>query len=335
LLAGAAASIGRTLLDRSVTDPADAEELGGAPVIGIVFHDAGLEEQHLVQHADNRTAEQYRQLATSLQYLNVDDPPRVIMVSSPVPAEGKTTMVVNLAIALVEAGQRVTIVEADLRRPRVVEYMELVGGAGVTNLLAGTAEVEDVVQTVGAGGLQVIAAGPTPPNPGRLLGSSQMAVLLESLRSENDYVLVDAAPLLPVADSRALAAHVDGVLLSVRHGSTSRDQLSEAAGALDAVGATTLGVVLNMVPLRGDLAAAHAYGLDYGYDGGPAPAPVPKPKPAPRPRPAPTRAPAPVRTREYPPKTSHPRAQDYPSMVAENLRRPEYARKPELSGWGD
>jgi Mrp family chromosome partitioning ATPase len=92
-----------------------------------------------------------------------------------------------------------------------------------------------------------------------------MGVLLDKLRSDSDYVLVDAAPLLPVADSRGLAAHVDGVLLSVKHGSTTKDQLSEAAGALDSVGATTLGVVLTMVPLQGDLAASHAYGMDYGY----------------------------------------------------------------------
>jgi capsular exopolysaccharide synthesis family protein len=265
LLAGAAVAIARVLLDRSVTESGDAEELTGAPAIGLVFRDSALKRRHTIEGAGSRTAEQYRQLATSLQYLNVDDPPKVIMVSSSVPSEGKTTLAINLAIALVEAGNRVTVVEADLRRPKVVEYLDLVSGAGVTNLLAGRADVEDVIQVLRGGGLRVLAAGPTAPNPSRLLGSSQMAVLLDKLRGDNDYVLVDAAPLLPVADSRGLAAHVDGVLLSVRHGSTTRDQLAEAAGALDSVGATTLGVVLNMVPQQGDLAAAHGYGLDYGY----------------------------------------------------------------------
>jgi capsular exopolysaccharide synthesis family protein len=268
LLCGAGLAVARVLLDRSVTETGDAEQLTGAPAIGLVFRDDSLNDEHTIERVGSRTAEQYRQLATSLQYLNVDAPPKVIMVSSAVPAEGKTTMTINLAIALAEAGHRVTIVEADLRRPKVVEYLGLVGGAGVTNLLAGSADLEDVVQVIGEAGLRVIAAGPTPPNPGRLLGSSQMAVLLDQLRRDNDYVLVDAAPLLPVADSRGLAAHVDGVLLSVRHGSTTKDQLSETAAALDGVGATTLGVVLNMVPLQGDLAAAHAYGLDYGYAAG-------------------------------------------------------------------
>lgn len=265
LLCGAGVAIGRALLDRSVTDPGDAEHLTGAPAIGLLFRDDSLNDQHTIEHVGSRTAEQYRQLATSLQYLNVDAPPKVIMVSSAVPAEGKTTMAINLAIALAEAGHRVTIVEADLRRPKVVEYLDLVSGAGVTNLLAGSADLEDVVQVFGGTGVRVIAAGPTPPNPGRLLGSSQMAVLLEKLRRDNDYVLVDAAPLLPVADSRGLAAHVDGVLLSVKHGGTTKDQLGETAAALDGVGATTLGVVLNMVPLQGDLAAAHAFGMEYGY----------------------------------------------------------------------
>jgi capsular exopolysaccharide synthesis family protein len=268
LLLGAGIAIARVLLDRTVTAQEDAEELAGAPVTGVVFRDDELNSQHTIERAGARTAEQYRQLATSLQYLNVDQPPTVIMVSSAVPSEGKTTMVVNLAIALADAGHRVTVVEADLRRPKITEYLELVSGAGVTNVLAGSADLDDVLQRFGDGALRVIAAGPTPPNPGRLLGSSQMALLLEELRGQNDYVLVDAAPLLPVADSRGLAAQVDGVLLSVRHGSTSKDQLAEAAAALQGVGATTLGVVLNMVPRNGDLAAAYAYGLDYGYAAG-------------------------------------------------------------------
>ncbi len=265
LLLGAVAAVARALLDRTVRDKERAEELTGAPVTGIVFRDQALERQHTIERVGARTAEQYRQLAMSLQYLDVDCPPKVIMVASSVPAEAKTTTVINLAIALTDAGARVTVVEADLRRPKVTEYLGLVGGVGLTNVLAGNASLEEVVQHFGDGGLRVVAAGPTPPNPARLLGSEQMGVLLEKLRSDNDYVLVDAAPLLPVADARGLATLVDGVLLSVRHGRTTGDQLTEAAAALDTVGARTLGVVLNMVPLSGDLAAAHAYGVDYGY----------------------------------------------------------------------
>jgi capsular exopolysaccharide synthesis family protein len=265
LLAGAALNVVRVLLDRSVKEQDDAEELAGAPVMGVVFRNGALAKRHTIDRVEARTAEDYRQLRTNLQFLDVDNPPKVIMVTSAVPAEGKTTTVVNLAIALADAGRRVTVVEADLRRPKVTEYFELVDGVGLTNVLAGSAALEDVLQEFGDKGLRVLAAGPTPPNPSELLGSSQMAGLLHKLRADNDYVLVDAAPLLPVADARGLAAHTDGVLLAVRHGSTRMEQLAETAAAVDRVGAKTLGVVLTMVPSTGDLASAHAHGYEYGY----------------------------------------------------------------------
>jgi receptor protein-tyrosine kinase len=265
LLAGGALALARTLLDRSVSEQEDAERLAGAPVIGVVFRDDALGRGRPAPRSEARAAEQYRQLRTNLQFLSVDAPPRVVMVSSAVPAEGKTTTVMNLAIALADAGRRVTVVEADLRRPRVTQLLGLVTGAGLTNILAGTADLEEVLQTYGDRDLHVLAAGPTPPNPSELLGSRQMGLILEKLRSENDYVLVDAAPLLPVADSWGLAAHTDGVLLAVRHGSTRKEQFAEAAAAVRRVGSTTLGVVLTMVPVKGELAAARAQGYEYGY----------------------------------------------------------------------
>jgi receptor protein-tyrosine kinase len=188
------------------------------------------------------------------------------MVSSAVPSEGKTTVVVNLALALVDAGRKVTIIEADLRKPKVSRYLGMVGGVGLTNVLAGTAEVDEVIQTYGPDGLSVIAAGPTPPNPGELLASSHMFTLVDKLRGQNDFVLVDAPPLLPVADSSGLAVMMDGVLLSVRYGSTTKDQLRQAAATLDRVGAKTLGVILNIVPPNAELASAYGYGYSYDAD---------------------------------------------------------------------
>jgi receptor protein-tyrosine kinase len=158
----------------------------------------------------------------------------------------------------------VTIVEADLRRPKVTRYLGLVGGAGLTNILAGTAEVEDVTQLYREG-LKVIAAGPKPPNPGEMLGSSHMRELVDKLRGQNDYVLVDAPPLLPVADSSGLAVAMDGVLLSIRYGETRKEQVQQAVTTLERVGARPLGIVLNIVPSRAQLAGAYGYGYDYGY----------------------------------------------------------------------
>jgi capsular exopolysaccharide synthesis family protein len=265
VLLGCALAVLRAQLDRSVKDQGEATELTGVPVIGTVLRDSSLEKTHTIDRAAlSRTAEDYRQLRANLQFLNVDDPPRVILVSSAVPSEGKTTLVVNLALALSDAGHQVAVVEADLRRPKVTRYLGLVGGAGLTNILAGTAELDDVVQTY-RDNVTVIAAGPNPPNPGEMLASSHMRELIDKLRGQNDYVLIDAPPLLPVADSSGLAVATDGVLLSIRYGSTRKDQLQQAVTTLERVGARPLGIVLNIVPPRAQLAAAYGYGYDYGY----------------------------------------------------------------------
>jgi capsular exopolysaccharide synthesis family protein len=263
-LVGLGIAILRLRLDRTVKDPDDAVALAGAPLIGTVLQDQVLEKLHTIDRSSmSRTVEDYRQLRTNLQFVNVDEPPKVIMVSSAVPAEGKTTVVVNLALALADAGRKVTIVEADLRRPKVTRYLGMVGGAGLTNVLAGAAGLDEVLQSYGEGLISVIAAGPTPPNPGEILSSSHMQSLIEKLRGQNDYVLVDAPPLLPVADSSGLAVMMDGVLLSVRYGSTTKEQLQQAATKLDLVGAKTLGVILNIVPPKAELASAYGYGYSY------------------------------------------------------------------------
>jgi capsular exopolysaccharide synthesis family protein len=265
LVGGGAACVARARLDRSVKDSDEIATLVGAPVVGTVLRDDGLDKVHTIDRAGGgRALEDFRQLRTNLQFLNVDQPPRVVMISSAVPSEGKTTVAVNLALALADAGRRVVVVEADLRRPMVTRYLGLVSGVGLTNVLAGSAELDEVVQLHGRGGVAVVAAGPHPPNPGELLASSHMGDLVSKLRGEYDYVLVDAPPLLPVADSSGLSVMMDGVLLAVRYGTTSTDQLRQAAMTLDRVGARTLGVVLNMVPPKSVAAAGYGYGYEYG-----------------------------------------------------------------------
>jgi receptor protein-tyrosine kinase len=267
LLLGAALAVIRAYTDRTITDAAEASDVAGAPVIGAILRDEQLNKTHTIEGTGSaRVAEDYRQLRTNLQFLNVDEPPKVIMISSAMPSEGKTTTVVNLGLALADAGRRVTVVEADLRKPKVTKYLGLVGGVGLTNVLSGSADVEDVLQKHGTGDLFVIAAGPTPPNPGELLSSSHMFALLDKLRSENDFVLVDAPPLLPVADSTGLAVYMDGVLLSVRYGTTRREQLQQSAEMLQRVGARLLGIILNIVPPKVELATAYGYGYSYGYE---------------------------------------------------------------------
>ncbi|MGY2002822.1 polysaccharide biosynthesis tyrosine autokinase [Blastococcus sp. SYSU DS1024] len=261
LLMGIGIALLRARLDRTVKD-VKVTTPGGAPVIGTVLKDASIETRHVADWVNpSRSAEDFRQLRTSLRYLSVDEPPRVMVVSSAMPAEGKTTVVVNLALALAEGGQTVAVVDADLRRPRLSRYLGLVENVGLTNVLAGTAELPEVGQRIANGGVTVVGSGPLPPNPSELLASRQMSAVIEELRSTSDYVLIDAPPLLPVADALGLAVVADGVLLSLRYGRSRKDQLHQAANALERVGARTLGLVLSEVPARGD--AARGYGYSY------------------------------------------------------------------------
>jgi len=172
---------------------------------------------------------------------------------------------VNLATALAQSGSRVMLVEADLRRPRITRYLGLVGGAGLSNVLAGTAELGEVTQPWGDGKLSVLAAGPMPPNPSEMLGSAQMRSLLQSLRETHDYVVIDTPPLLPVTDAAVLSVLADGCVVTTRCGVTRREQLAEAAATLSRIDAKLLGVVLNRVPQAGALARGYGYGYGYGY----------------------------------------------------------------------
>lgn len=266
LLLGAALAIVRAWLDRTVKDPEEAADVAGVPVIGAILRDDDLDKVHVIERGGtSRVAEDYRQLRTNLQFLSVDDPPKVIMITSPLPSEGKTTLAINLGLALADAGRKVMIIEADLRRPKVTRYLGLVGGVGLTNVLSGTADVDDVLQQVGDRKLSVMGAGPTPPNPGELLSSSQMAALVDKLRGQNDFILVDSPPLLPVADSSGLAVFMDGVVLSVRHGTTRKEQLQQATMTLRGVNAKIFGLVLNIVPPQAEIATAYGYGRGYAY----------------------------------------------------------------------
>lgn len=266
LAAGIALAVARAALDRSVRDPEDAGVLAQAPVLGVIVRDDRFDDQHVVDPGSSSgAAEGYRQLRSNLQFLSVDNPPKVIMVTSAIPGQGKSTAAANLAVALTQAGRQVTVIEADLRKPMLTRYLGLVEGAGLTSVLTRNAELSDVLQSWGEDGLSLIAAGPLPPNPGELLTSTHMTLLLDELREKNDFVLIDTPPLLPVADATGIAVMVDGVLLCARYGKTTRDQLRRVRAMLDQVGARTLGVMLNAVPQRSKLAASFGYQYSSAY----------------------------------------------------------------------
>lgn len=252
LLLGIGAAVLREALDTTVKTVATLTDTTGVPVLSTVPHDPRARSAPLIIEGSVRStrAEALRQLRTNLRFVDVDHSTRAMIVTSACPGEGKSTTACNLAIVLAEAGKRVVLVDADLRRPRLAEYLDLEGAIGLTNVLAGQVKVETALQHWGDSGVFVLASGSIPPNPSEMLGSHNMAELLAALTAAFDVVIIDTPPLLPVTDAAVLASAVDGTLLVSRHGHTTVSQARQAADALRAVGARILGTVLNMAPAR-------------------------------------------------------------------------------------
>ncbi|MCF3130198.1 polysaccharide biosynthesis tyrosine autokinase [Streptomyces olivochromogenes] len=249
LLLGAGLVALRETLDTTLKTSEALGEFTALPGLGTIPYDRNAPRQPLVS-ADVRSnrAEAFRKLRTNLQFSQVDDPPRIIVVTSSVPGEGKTNTAVNLALSLAEAGVSTCLVDADLRRPCVAGTFGLVRDAGLTTVLIGRARIEDVMQQA-EGRLSVLASGAVPPNPTELLASARMGEVLCELADTYEVVIVDTAPLLPVADTVGLASLAQGALLVVRAAKTSRDQVRTAAESLNRVGVRVLGTVFNMAPV--------------------------------------------------------------------------------------
>ncbi|WP_405870780.1 MULTISPECIES: polysaccharide biosynthesis tyrosine autokinase [unclassified Streptomyces] len=273
LLLGAGIVALREALDTTIKTSDGLGELTSLPVLGSIPYDRNSARQRIAMDTASTSvrAEAFRKLRANLQFAQVDDRPRVIVVTSSVPGEGKTTTAVNLALSLADAGLRTCLVDADLRRPSVAGTFGLVQDAGLTTVLIGQAGAEDVMQQAG-GRLTVLTSGAVPPNPTELLASARMGEVLRELAGTYDVVIVDSAPLLPVADTIGLAPLADGVLFVVRASKTGRDQIRGAAESLSRTGVRILGTVFSMASSFKN----KGYGYGYGY----APAEVPVPRPA-------------------------------------------------------
>jgi capsular exopolysaccharide synthesis family protein len=264
LLAGLALAWVREAADTRVRDAAVLAQVTDLPVIGTIAECAGKGGLSMVVATapHSSPAEGFRQLRTNLQFVRVADDAvegaQVVAVTSSVPGEGKSTLSGNLAAALAETGARVLLVDADIRRPTIARLLGLEGSVGLTTILAGHAELEDVVQEWGEQGLAVLPSGAVPPNPAELLGSPAMRRLVDQMRMSYDHVIVDTAPLLPVVDATVLSRVVDGTVVVARAGAVRRAQLVEALANLERVSARVLGVVLNRVHRDDD---------SYAYEG--------------------------------------------------------------------
>jgi non-specific protein-tyrosine kinase len=267
LLLGAGMVALRETLDTTLKTSEALSEFTALPGLGTIPYDRNAPKRPLVStDVHSKRAEAFRKLRTNLQFSQVDDRPRIIVVTSSVPGEGKTNTAVNLALSLAEAGVSACLVDADLRRPSVAATFGLIQDAGLTTVLIGQARIEDVMQQA-EGRLAVLASGAVPPNPTELLASARMEEVLRELADTYEVVIVDTAPLLPVADTVGLASLAQGALLVVRAARTSRDQVRIAAASLDRVGVRLLGTVFSMAPVpKGD-----RYGTYWRYGELPAP----------------------------------------------------------------
>jgi capsular exopolysaccharide synthesis family protein len=258
LLVGVGVAVARDILDNRVKDTEVLAKAAGAPSMGVVVDDPAANRHPIATRAGTRNlrAENFRQLRANLQFANVDEHPRIIAITSSIPGEGKTMVAMNLASTLAEAGFTVCLVDADLRRPTVAKVMGLASPVGLTSVLINQIDLMEALQSAGSN-LYVLSSGPTPPNPSEVLASSYVRDVVRSLLDKVDYVIIDTAPLLPVADGSEVAALADGTLLVARHKLTTDNQIKRSAAALARVDAKLVGVVLNRVPGRRN--------SEYGY----------------------------------------------------------------------
>lgn len=262
LVIGLVTALLRSTLDFRIRGEVDLRHFTSLPLLGGIAFDQDASKKPLLTQTRPQSprAESFRQLRTNLQFANVAGHAKSVLLTSSLPGEGKSTTATNLAIALSQAGQTVCLIDADLRRPMVSEYLGLDRNAGLTTALVGSADVNDLLQSWGNDHLFVLTSGRIPPNPSELLGSDSMKQLLSRLEQVFDTVIIDAPPLLPVTDAAVLAQHVGGVVLVVGSQKTKRHDVERALEALKLVNASVIGIVLNQLPIKGPDAYAYSYG---------------------------------------------------------------------------
>jgi capsular exopolysaccharide synthesis family protein len=270
LLIGLGAAFLVDYLDDKIRTETDLEVATGRPVLAVVPVDPPPDNRPIaVSEPTHDAVEAYRGLRTNLQFLGLDRPIKVVQLTSSFAGEGKTTTSANLAVVLAQAGHRVAIVDSDLRRPRLHEVFGTPQTPGFTDLLLGM-QAKDIVNHVDVGGgnrLSVYTSGTNPSNPSEMLSGRRTRQLFAEMGGHYDYVIVDSAPVLPVSDSVALAASVDGVLVVAHAGRVTDDNVAETVERLDRVGAPLLGMVLNQATRSGP--------SDYYYGGYARLSPVP------------------------------------------------------------
>lgn len=261
VMLGIGIAVLRSSLDTRVRGEADLRHVTEGPLLGGISFDADAGKRPLLTQTSVQSprAESFRQIRTNLQFAKASANSKTVLVTSSIPGEGKTTTATNLALALASTGQSVCLIDADLRRPMVDDYLGLERNAGLTTALLGSSDINDLLQPWGHDDLHVLTSGQIPPNPSELLGSEAMGQLLSRLEYAFDAVVIDAPPLLPVTDAAVLAQHVGGVVVVVGTHVIRKQQLMKSLAALEMVSAKIFGLVLNQLPVKGPDAYSDGY----------------------------------------------------------------------------
>jgi capsular exopolysaccharide synthesis family protein len=273
VLLGVALAFVLDRLDRRVRDPKDLEDLFERPVLASIPDSRVLARGGPANDENLPTGEQeaFRMLRANLRYFSVDRPVKSVLITSSAPGDGKSTVAWNLSLAAAGTGAQVLLVETDLRHPslgRSANHLAL--QPGLSTVLSGQASLAEAIQSVDVPGpgertLDVVAAGPIPPNPVDLIESERMRTLIREAEDRYDLVVLDTPPTSVVSDAIPLLREVSGVIVVARLGKSTRDSLIHLKNQLENLGATTLGVVVNAFQAQ----RGYGYGYGYGYSQAP------------------------------------------------------------------
>lgn len=266
LLLGSALAVGQELFDDTFHTAQDCERLLGTPTITAVplvggDNAAEIASEHILGNPLSPYSEAFRRVRTSLELSNVDNPPQVILFTSAVPSEGKTTASTSFALAAARAGKKVVIVDCDLRKPSVQKvFSREPVDKGLVEYLANPTSIGDIIQKHERSGADYIPVGRCPINPTEVLGSQHMSDLLTALRAEYDLVVIDSAPVLPVSDTQVVAKMVDATIFVIRWGQTPRAAVANAIKQFQRSNGGVVGTMLSAVDM--DKQSAYGYGDD-------------------------------------------------------------------------
>jgi capsular exopolysaccharide synthesis family protein len=257
-------------MDNTIKTPEAAEALIGAPLLGVVPM-LSHAKRHLIADAPERdlavfkdptslAAEACRSIRTNMLFISAQKEFSLFSVTSPGPQDGKTTVAINLAVTMAQAGGRVLLIDADMRKPRIHKSFGLKSDKGISSVMAGDVQLRDAICKSEVPNLDILPCGPMPPNPAELLHTERFRQILAQCRSSYDRVVLDSPPIAPVTDPAIIGSATDGVVLVLRAGHTTREAAQFARRQLADAGARILGLIINRTDRKGS-----GYGYGYGY----------------------------------------------------------------------